>query len=96
MRCDCAPVSPLVRGAYAEADRALSQAITLFDNGAASPVDLAIARSELAEVRAIEHRPTEARQLLGLAMPILRSALLPGEVNRVRAERLAIRLGARS
>ena len=86
----------VVRGDYVEADRALSQAITLFENGAASPVDLAIARSELAELRARERRPAEARQLLGLAMPILRSTLLPGEVNRARAERLASRLASRT
>ena len=86
----------VVRRAYTEADRALSQAITLFEKGAASPVDLAIARSELAEVRALEHHADEARQLLGLAMPILRAALLPGELSRARAERLAHRLGLKA
>ncbi len=83
----------VLRHAYGEADDALGKAIAVFEAGASSPVDLAIARSELAELRALEHRPGEARQLLGLAMPILRSALLPGEINRVRAEHLATRLG---
>ncbi len=80
------------RFAYDEADRALGKAIVMFESGAASPVDLAIARSELAELRELEDRPAEARHLLSMALPVLRSSLLPKEVNRVRSERLAIRL----
>lgn len=82
----------VARHAYGEADEALGQAITVFESGAAAPVDLAIARCELAELRALEKRPAEARQLLGMAMPVLRSTLLPTEINRMRGERLAIQL----
>ncbi len=82
----------VARHAYAEADAALGQAITMFEGNAASPVDLAIARCELAEVRALEKRPADARKLLGMAMPVLRSSLLPTEINRIRGERLALRL----
>ena len=79
--------------AYAEADRELGEAVAAFEQGIASPVDLAIARSELAELRWREGRPQEARKLLGLAMPVLRSTLLPAEISRARAEKLASRLG---
>lgn len=84
------------RRAYGEADIMLSKAIAALEIGATSPVDLAIARSELAELRRLEHRPAEARRLLGLAMPALRAALFPGEVSRARAERLAIQLGVKT
>ncbi len=84
------------RHAYAAAGYSLELAISMFESGAASEVDLAIARSELAELRADEHHPVEARQLLSLALPILHSTLLPQELNRARAERLATRLGFRS
>jgi len=83
----------IARGDYADADRMLGQAIAAFEAHASSAVDLAIARSELAELREREQRPAEARELLGRAMPVLRSTVLPAEVSRARAERLASRLG---
>lgn len=83
----------VLRHAYGEADLALAKAVSALEQGAASPVDLAIARAELAGLRVREHRPLEARQLLGQSMPVLRKALLPAEVNRARAERLAGELG---
>jgi len=83
----------IARGDYADADRMLGQAIAAFEAHASSAVDLAIARSELAELREREQRPAEARELLGRAMPVLRSTVLPAEVSRARAERLAGRLG---
>ena len=79
-------------GDYASADRNLGEAIALLQSGSASRVDLAIARCELAELRARQHRQAEARQLLDMALPVLRSAVLPAEVNRARAERLAKQL----
>ncbi|MGB4859778.1 MAG: serine/threonine-protein kinase [Dokdonella sp.] len=77
---------------YASADRNLNEAIALLQGGSASPVDLAIARCELAELRVLQHRQADARHLLGVALPVLRSTVLPAEVSRVRAERLAIQL----
>ena len=86
----------IVRHLHGDADRALDQAITMFENGVGSPVDLAIARSELAALRVLENRQDEARLLLGIALPVLRSSLLPTEINRVRSERLAIQLGVKT
>ncbi len=83
----------MLRHAYVEADKELGEAIAAFELGTASPVDLAIARSELAELRMREGRPQEARRLLGLALPVLRSTLLPAEISRARAEQLASRVG---
>ncbi len=83
----------IAKGDYADADRMLGQAIAAFEAHASSAVDLAIARSELAELREREQRPAEARELLARAMPVLRSTVLPAEVSRARAERLASRLG---
>ena len=84
------------RHAYAEAGHSLELAISMFEGGAASAVDLAIARSELAEVRMDQRRADEGRQLLRLAIPILHSTLLPEEINRARADRLATRLRFKS
>ena len=77
---------------YVSAERNLNEAIALLKEGSASPVDLAISRSELAELRVLQHRQADARQLLGMALPVLRSTVLPAEVSRVRAETLATRL----
>ena len=77
---------------YASADRQLGLALALVEAGSGSPVDLAIVRSELAELRVLQHRPAEARQLMGVALPTLRAAVLPTEVSRARAERLAAQL----
>lgn len=85
----------MLRHAHAEADKELGEAIDALEQGATSPVDLAIARSELAELRARERRPDDARQLLDDALPVLRSTLLPTEINRAKAEQLASRLGIR-
>ncbi|MEO6076928.1 MAG: tetratricopeptide repeat protein, partial [Dokdonella sp.] len=77
---------------YASADRNLVEAIGILRDGAASAVDLAIAHCELAELHVHQHRAAEARQLLRSALPVLRSTVLPAEVNRARAERLAAQL----
>lgn len=86
----------VVRHAYGDAGHMLGQAITVLENGAAFPVDPAIARSELAMLRALEYRSAEANQLLGLDMPILRSAQLSGQIDRARAEQLVTKLGAKN
>ena len=77
---------------YASADQKLDEAIAILQDGDGSAVDLAIAQCELAELRVHQHRAAEARQLLHSALPVLRSAVLPAEVNRARAERLAAQL----
>lgn len=83
----------LERNDVAEAERALQAALRSFEHAQVNPVDLAIARSELANVRMREGRVDDARQTLGLALPVLRGTLLATEVSRVEAERLASQIG---
>jgi len=64
-----------------------------FEANAEQPVDLAIARSELAAVLLRRREITAARNLLATALPVLRQALLPSEISRVAAERSAAALG---
>jgi tRNA A-37 threonylcarbamoyl transferase component Bud32 len=84
----------LDRGDVAAAARDLETAVAGFEAGAVLPVDLAIARSELADVRLRQDRRGDARVLLQQALPVMRAALLPGEVSRAAAEKLAARLHA--
>lgn len=75
----------------------LEAAVSGFEAAATLPVDLAIARSELAAVRvrragraAAPLRNSEraaARALLDLALPVLREALMPGEISLLAAEK---------
>ncbi len=81
------------RGDLAAAERAQREAVRQFQAGAV-PVDLAIARAELAAIRFDRGDRAEARRLLGQALPIMRDSLLPQEVNRAEAEALARKLGA--
>jgi serine/threonine-protein kinase len=52
-----------------------------------------MALAELASVRAARGDKGEARKLLGRALPVLREAVLPQQVNRAQAEALARTLG---
>ncbi|NCT66519.1 MAG: protein kinase [Rhodanobacteraceae bacterium] len=83
----------LDRGDLAGAARELHAAVAGFEASGALPVDLAIARSELAEILLRQDRRDDARALLRQALPVLRASLLPGEVSRAAAERLAAHLG---
>jgi serine/threonine-protein kinase len=82
----------LMRNEVATADRELAAAIDAFEANEAPPIDIAVARSELADVRVREGRRDEAGELLAQALPALRDAFLPQEVSRAAAERLAIQL----
>jgi eukaryotic-like serine/threonine-protein kinase len=85
------------RGEYAQAETNLLKAIATFEHdGSTLPIDLAIARSELADLRVRQGRTPDARNLLQQALPVLRKSLLPEEIYRARAERLAasLRMGA--
>lgn len=73
----------------------LLAAIKLLQAGSPLPIDLAIARSELASVRLAQGRRTEARALLEESLPVLRDAVLPQEASRAAAERTAAKLGIR-
>ena len=86
----------LDRGDAALAEREQRAAVAGFEAYAAQPVDLAIARSELAATLLRQQRRAEARDLLAQAMPVLRERLLPGEISRAAAEQSATRLGVGS
>ncbi|SIQ67341.1 hypothetical protein [Solilutibacter tolerans] len=57
------------------------------------PVDVAITQAELAAIRDRQGDAEEARELLRESLPVLRTALLPQEINRAAAEALAKKLG---
>ncbi|WP_395679549.1 protein kinase domain-containing protein [Dokdonella sp.] len=82
----------LDRGDLATAGSELRAAVAGFEAVQAQPVDLAIARSELAAVELRSEHPEAARALLTQAMPVLRDNLLPTEINRAAAERTAAAL----
>jgi serine/threonine-protein kinase len=77
----------------ATAEREQRAAVAAFEAAATVPVDLAIARAELADVLARRGARAEARTLLEAALPVLRDRLLPGEVSRAAAEGVAARIG---
>ena len=82
-------------GDLAHAETAEREAIRRLEAGGALPVDLAIARTELAAIRFDRGDKAEARTLLTQALPTLRDALLPQETSRAAAEALAKQLGLR-
>ena len=82
------------RGDIALAERELRAAVAGFEAIGTQPVDLAVARSELAAIELRTSRRASARALLAQAMPVLRDALLPSEVSRAAAERTAAALGS--
>jgi serine/threonine-protein kinase len=79
----------LDRRDLARAERELQTAVDGFEKTKAPAIDLAIARSELAEVLLRQNRRVEARTLLAAALPVMREALLPTGVSRAAAERSA-------
>ncbi len=79
------------RGDLAAAERDQREALARFE-ASALPVDIAIARAELAGIRFEQGDRAEARALLAQALPVLRDAVLPQEVNRAEAEVLARKL----
>lgn len=80
------------QGDLAAAEQAQRKAITQLTAGT-QPIDLAIARAELAAIRSERGDMAEARRVLTQALPVLREAVLPQEVNRAAAEALVRKLG---
>ena len=74
------------QGDLATAERELRAAVAGFEAGHALPIDLSVAQSELAIVRAKQGASGEARELLTRALPALRESVLPTQVNRAAAE----------
>lgn len=77
---------------FVAARRYQMEAVAALESEESSAVDLAIARSELANLRWAAKRPAEARSLLQMALPILRGSLLKTERSRIEAEQLASKL----
>ena len=82
----------LLRGDTATASREIDAAIARLDQPGGVDVDLAIARAERAAISLARGHRNAARKELAQALPVLRDAMLPTEVNRAQAERLARRL----
>lgn len=78
-----------MQGDPVRAERLQRQAVASLEAASVLPVDLAIARAELAGILRQIDRRKEADALLEQALPVLRDALLPPEVHRVAAEALA-------
>jgi serine/threonine-protein kinase len=82
-----------LRGNHAVAAREFERALEYMRAGDAAAIDLAITRAELAAAHVALDRRNEARALLAEALPLLRDLLLPTEVSRADAERVATVLG---
>jgi tetratricopeptide (TPR) repeat protein/tRNA A-37 threonylcarbamoyl transferase component Bud32 len=78
-----------VRGDLAAAESAQREALARLSGG----TDAAIARAELAGILAAGGKRDEAKALLQQALPVLREAVLPQELHRAAAEKLATQLG---
>jgi len=77
------------RGDHARAASQYERALSHLQANDGAAIDLAITRAELAAAQlALDHRD-EARAHLTQALPVLRDLLLPGELSRVDAERVA-------
>ncbi len=77
--------------ALAEREQRAAMARQVADK--ATPVQLAAARAELAAILFDRGDRAEARTLLLQALPVLRDAVQPQEINRAAAEALAEKLG---
>jgi len=82
-----------VEGKLDEAEQHQRQALRQLEATAANPTQIAGARAELAEIRLLQGDRDEARELLRQALPVLRERVLPQEIKRALAEKLAGELG---
>ena len=80
------------RGDAVAAERLQREAVQRLES-TASATDVAVARARLAEYVATRGDKAQARQLLALALPPMRVALLPEESSRADAEALSKKLG---
>lgn len=82
-----------MQGDLVLAERLQREAIEHLQANTVLPVNLAIARAELAAILLAADRPDDARASLREALPILRASLLETEVSRAEAEVNARLLG---
>lgn len=83
----------LERGDLLSARNGIDRAIEKLKAAQVGEVDLAIARSQRAAILLASGQRKAAKRELAQVLPALRQAVLPTEVHRVRAERLAHELG---
>lgn len=83
-----------MRGDLGDAEREQRDAVRILVAAKMSEDVIAMARAELAGIRAQRGDKAEARALLGQALPVMRRMLLPQEINRSAAEILQRRLDA--
>ena len=81
-----------LRGDPETAEREQRTALDMLEAAGVQPVDMAIARAELAAILHARGAPGKARALLDQALPVLRETLLPEEIHRTAAESLARKL----
>jgi eukaryotic-like serine/threonine-protein kinase len=81
-----------MQGRSAEAEREQRDAIARLEAASVLPVELAVARAELAGILMQAGRRADARATLDQALPPLRATLLPQEIQRAAAEALDARL----
>ncbi len=82
-----------MQGDLALAEREQRAALARCQVTQSAPAGLAAAQAEMADILAAKHEEDAARALLQQALPVLRESVLPQEINRAAAEKLAKRLG---
>ncbi len=82
-----------MQGDLALAEREQRAALARWQVTQSAPAGLAAAQAEMADILAAKHEEDAARALLQQALPVLRESVLPQEINRAAAEKLAKRLG---
>jgi len=82
-----------MQGDLALAEREQRAALARFEVTQSAPAGLAAVQAEMADILAEKHEDDAARAMLRQALPVLRESVLPQEINRAAAEKLAERLG---
>ena len=82
-----------LQGELSVAAAEVDAGLTFLQTHGSVPFDLAVMRAERARIHALMDEPEQARALLHEALPVLRAAVLPTEVNRAAAERVAVMIG---
>jgi serine/threonine-protein kinase len=83
------------RGDLQAAAASLQAALAHLQRHGGVPFDIASVQVERARVHQLTGDASQARTVLAAALPVLRQTVLPSEVVRARAERLARELGVR-
>jgi eukaryotic-like serine/threonine-protein kinase len=82
-----------LQGELGAAAREIDAGFALLQANEGVPLDVAVMQAERARLHLLMGERGKARSLLRKALPVLREAVLPEEINRAAAERLAAELG---